>query len=67
MIDLIARSELASVVTVERADGVRRRIPAFIQESIEGCHESPYVRRCFRLVLEKVNGFETCMIINQDK
>eukprot|EP00965_Chrysotila_dentata_P106940 3533162-Pleurochrysis_carterae.AAC.3 len=59
--------KLARVITVERADGLRRRIPACIQESVEGCHESSYVRRCFRLVLEKVNGFETCMVIDQDK
>eukprot|EP00965_Chrysotila_dentata_P001213 39336-Pleurochrysis_carterae.AAC.2 len=52
---------------MERADGFRRRIPACIQEGVEGRYESPYVRRCFRLVLEKVNGFKTCMVINQDK
>eukprot|EP00965_Chrysotila_dentata_P101563 3352872-Pleurochrysis_carterae.AAC.1 len=59
-----AGQEFAGVIAVESAYNVLGRVGALVQKGIERCEKATDVCRCFCLVLEKVDRFQTSVVVD---
>ena len=59
--------EFAGVVRVQRANYARRSLLPFAEECVELGDKLPYVHRVVGFLLHEIYGFETRMIIHQNK
>eukprot|EP00965_Chrysotila_dentata_P017176 570177-Pleurochrysis_carterae.AAC.1 len=63
----LGREEIACVVAVQGADRASRRAAVLVQQRVERSHTSSNLGRYFKFVLQKMNGFEARVVVDEQK
>eukprot|EP00965_Chrysotila_dentata_P165270 5457374-Pleurochrysis_carterae.AAC.1 len=64
-IDEFFREKFPRIVAVKRSNDLRGSLAAPVQEGREGRHEPSHMGRCLGFVLQKVDRFESCVIVHE--